>query len=182
MISRNELASKQLAKDHLYEYRKFSTRNMVRVYPHAWRQDSSNYIPVDHWHAGAQMVALNYQQISMPMLVNFALFAQNGNCGYVLKPRYLLEPSTEDELTITRTILKIRVVCGQFWGLFPANRHKKSHKDTSLKVIVRVYSAIDKQRKSTKCVDKNGKTKQTEKVLFYKFLYSFCYSTESGVE
>jgi hypothetical protein len=33
----------------------------VRVYPDGKRIDSSNYNPIDHWYAGAQVVALNYQ-------------------------------------------------------------------------------------------------------------------------
>lgn len=150
MISRNELASRQLIRESLYEYRLFSSTHMVRVYPHAWRQDSSNYIPTDHWNAGVQMVALNYQQRSIPMLANFALFAQNGKCGYVLKPEYLLRPQAEEHIQ-TKAILKIRVLCGQFWKVF-------EKKDTCLKVTIRVYSSLDKHRKSTKCVEKNGKS------------------------
>lgn len=151
MISRNELASKQLIRENLFEYRKFSSTHMVRVYPHAWRQDSSNYIPTDHWNAGCQMVALNYQQVSMPMLANFAFFNQNGNCGYVLKPKYLLSPHEGERQTKSKVILKIKILCGQFWKLF---ENKK--KDTCLKVIIRIHSTVDKWRKSTQSICKNG--------------------------
>ncbi|KAI2796050.1 1-phosphatidylinositol 4,5-bisphosphate phosphodiesterase eta-2 [Blomia tropicalis] len=147
MISRNEMSSKQLIRECLQSYRQFTRTNMVRVYPHAWRQDSSNYIPTDHWNAGAQMVALNYQQISMPMLVNLALFSLNGNCGYVLKPEYIRNPMEQSyDMTQTKMILKIRLICGQFFDKF-------KRKETNLKVTIRIYSTVDKLRRSTKSIE-----------------------------
>ena len=38
-----------------------------------------------------QMVALNFQTFDAAMSLNAAMFAQNGACGYVLKPEALLE-------------------------------------------------------------------------------------------
>ena len=42
------------------------------------------------WAAGAQLVALNYQTKDTAMHHNMGMFRNNGNCGYILKPNYLL--------------------------------------------------------------------------------------------
>ena len=42
------------------------------------------------WAAGAQLVALNYQTKDKAMHHNMGMFRNNGNCGYILKPNYLL--------------------------------------------------------------------------------------------
>merc|ERR1719334_1302524 len=38
------------------------------------------------------MVALNFQQGDRTNMLNRAMFLQNGNCGYVLKPSFLSDP------------------------------------------------------------------------------------------
>ncbi|XP_045101116.1 1-phosphatidylinositol 4,5-bisphosphate phosphodiesterase gamma-1-like isoform X2 [Portunus trituberculatus] len=63
-----------------------------RVYPKATRVDSSNYNPVPMWNHGCQMVSLNYQTGDKHMQVNEGMFLQNGKCGYVLKPKYHMDP------------------------------------------------------------------------------------------
>ena len=71
---------------------------LVRVYPGATRVDSSNFNPTPYWAAGAQMAALNVQTPGVAMHINRALFRQNGNCGFVLKPKRLRaagQPSLE---------------------------------------------------------------------------------------
>jgi len=70
----------------------------VRVYPGAIRFDSSNFNPAPYWASGVQMVALNVQTLGVAMHINRALFRQNGNCGFVLKPKRLRaagQPSLE---------------------------------------------------------------------------------------
>jgi hypothetical protein len=65
--------------------------------------DSSNYDPTPAWSAGNQMVALNYQTSSVPMHLNHGKFRENGGCGYVLKPPYMLSnaaPSNGIKLTV----------------------------------------------------------------------------------
>ncbi len=54
-----------------------------RIYPNGIRVDSSNYNPQSMWNCGAQMVALNFQTSDVPMQLNMAKFALNGNCGCV---------------------------------------------------------------------------------------------------
>ena len=63
---------------------KHNMTHISRVYPKAIRMLSSNYDPVPFWEAGCQLVALNWQTIDEPSILNHALFADTG--GYVLKP------------------------------------------------------------------------------------------------
>jgi hypothetical protein len=81
-------------------------QHLVRVYPGAKRQDSSNMNPVPYWtygmkifinkqisidfYLGIQMVALNYQSNDESMCLQYGLFSDNGGCGYLLKPACLL--------------------------------------------------------------------------------------------
>eukprot|EP01062_Namystynia_karyoxenos_P050196 TRINITY_DN3891_c0_g2_i1.p1 TRINITY_DN3891_c0_g2~~TRINITY_DN3891_c0_g2_i1.p1 ORF type:complete len:1619 (+),score=351.45 TRINITY_DN3891_c0_g2_i1:102-4958(+) len=64
-----------------------SQRMMLRVYPRGTRVTSSNYDPRPSWAMGAHCVALNYQKAdSAELRINHAVFADNGGCGYILKP------------------------------------------------------------------------------------------------
>jgi phosphatidylinositol phospholipase C, delta len=54
--------------------------------------DSSNLDPCPPWSAGNQLVALNYQTPCVQMHLNDSKFRENGNCGYVLKPPFMLQP------------------------------------------------------------------------------------------
>ncbi|XP_076750014.1 small wing phospholipase C gamma 1 isoform X2 [Xylocopa sonorina] len=69
---------------------KYHQVQFSRVYPKGQRIDSSNYNPVPMWNAGCQMVALNYQTGDKSMQLNQARFRENGNCGYILKPEFML--------------------------------------------------------------------------------------------
>ncbi|KAK3104139.1 hypothetical protein FSP39_024731 [Pinctada imbricata] len=62
---------------------------LVRTYPAGTRTDSSNYNPVPMWNAGCQVVALNFQTASEPMMINTAKYMDNGGAGYLLKPEFL---------------------------------------------------------------------------------------------
>jgi hypothetical protein len=68
----------------------YTHRNMMRVYPNKTRTNSSNFDPLWAWGCGVQMVALNHQTPGRMMDLNRGVFKQNGNCGYVLKPKCIL--------------------------------------------------------------------------------------------
>ena len=74
----------------------YTRRNLIRVYPRGTRLLSSNMDPLPFWRSGCQMVALNYQAKDRPLLLNRALFRQNGRCGYVLKPKDFCGKRRED--------------------------------------------------------------------------------------
>ena len=44
-------------------------------------------------------VALNYQTADKQNTLNRALFADNGGCGYILKPDFLLDPESPYSVT-----------------------------------------------------------------------------------
>ena len=67
----------------------WAQKQMVRVYPHGLRIFSDNFCPQSLWKEGVQMVALNYQTDDKYMQLNQQMFAQNGKCGYILKPKEL---------------------------------------------------------------------------------------------
>ena len=59
--------------------------------------DSSNFDPFPPWCAGCQLVALNYQTPGLPMQLNDSKFRENGGCGYVLKPAYMLSATNPSD-------------------------------------------------------------------------------------
>ena len=63
-----------------------------RVYPKPSRADASNPDPMQAWASGCHMVALSYQTPGLPMQLNDSKFKENGECGYVLKPAYMISP------------------------------------------------------------------------------------------
>uniref|UniRef100_A0A183BMB8 Phosphoinositide phospholipase C n=1 Tax=Globodera pallida TaxID=36090 RepID=A0A183BMB8_GLOPA len=69
----------------------FNKRQLSRVYPQASRFTSTNFSPMPMWNSGCHMVALNFQTGDKSMQLNAGRFMANGCCGYVLKPRYLMD-------------------------------------------------------------------------------------------
>ena len=83
----NENLAKVLieAKYDMKLIQEFHRTVLTRVYPPAANFQSGNYNPIPHWQSGAQLVSLNVQTPGLPLQINNAMFATNGNCGYVLK-------------------------------------------------------------------------------------------------
>ncbi|KAG0227445.1 Phospholipase C [Actinomortierella wolfii] len=89
IISFSERVSLGHVNKSLQEYINFNKTHLTRVYPAGFRINSTNYDPHQHWAAGCQIVALNYQNYDRGMQMNSAMFSLNGHCGYVLKPQPL---------------------------------------------------------------------------------------------
>ncbi|CAF2531098.1 unnamed protein product [Rotaria sp. Silwood2] len=70
-----------------------TAKTLCRLYPSGIRQDSSNPDPILPWNFGVQMVALNFQKYDKIMALCHGKFSDNGGCGYVLKPNYLIDAS-----------------------------------------------------------------------------------------
>jgi len=94
----------------------YNQSHMSRSYPAGSRVDSSNYSPILPWAMGTQLVALNFQTVDPPLLLNDGRFRENGGCGYVLKSTKLidLQEITNQYNRETRlpTKLSIRVLSG----------------------------------------------------------------------
>jgi hypothetical protein len=80
---------------------------MSRIYPKGTRVDSSNYNPAPAWAAGNQMVALNYQTKDSAFFVNYGKYRENGKCGYVLKPTYLLSSGSARSSTPVNLVVHV---------------------------------------------------------------------------
>lgn len=100
---------------------KYHQNQISRVYPKGQRLDSSNFNPMPFWSVGSQMIALNYQTADKPMQMNEAKFRDNGGCGYVLKPKFMLHDKFDpndcntlvgvEEKTINIRIIAARHLC-----------------------------------------------------------------------
>nr|CCC95223.1 putative phosphoinositide-specific phospholipase C [Trypanosoma congolense IL3000] len=78
---------------------------LSRVYPTGTRIGSSNFHPQEFWNCGCQMVALNWQSAkSYEVRLNKWFFADNGNCGYILKPKTLQADHDRTRRTMTRKL------------------------------------------------------------------------------
>ncbi|KAH3786899.1 hypothetical protein DPMN_165014, partial [Dreissena polymorpha] len=116
--SLNESKAKQLCR------RNPNLKQLMRTYPAGTRIDSSNFNPVLFWAFGIQMVALNYQTEDTAIAINTAMFEQNGQSGYVLKPAVTWDKShvmynhfnpLEKEFDGLHTlVLILHVISGQY--------------------------------------------------------------------
>ena len=104
-------------RDALFEHNRSS---MMRIYPFAFRVTSSNLDPSFYWRRGAQLVALNWQNLDKGMMLNHGMFASTQ--GWELKPPgYQSAHSTAK--TIPHTLdLTLEIFAAQDLSL-PANDH-----------------------------------------------------------
>lgn len=89
----------------------YTATRIIKSYPKGFRQDSSNMDPMASWLCGIQCAAMNFQTSGVAMDLNNGLFSINGNVGYVLKPKILLDGLGETFLNISKqlpTTLQIR--------------------------------------------------------------------------
>jgi len=71
---------------------KLSQHCILKAYPDSFNSD--NYDIIKCWRCGCQAAALNIQALEDDFtLFNIVFFYQNRKCGYVLKPKKLLEPN-----------------------------------------------------------------------------------------
>ena len=84
-------------KDDLIKYHE---KVLSRIYPKGRNIFSGNFNPIPNWKTGAQMAALNVQTAGPYLRLNSAMFQQNGNSGYVLKPSLKKVNNLECELSI----------------------------------------------------------------------------------
>lgn len=78
----------------------FTKNHLCRIFP-SWKaiqsKNFTNYDPVFAWALGCQLVANNFHSCDESLLVGEGRFRQNGSCGYVLKPPYLIDNSSKTE-------------------------------------------------------------------------------------
>lgn len=77
---------------------KHNRRFLMRIYPSKFRLSSSNFLPINYWAHGAQMVATNWQNYDLGQQLNEGLFDSVSGSGYVLKPFDLRRPSLKSTM------------------------------------------------------------------------------------
>nr|XP_033787632.1 1-phosphatidylinositol 4,5-bisphosphate phosphodiesterase delta-1 isoform X2 [Geotrypetes seraphini] len=160
MSSFTEGKALKLAQESGSNFICHNVRHLSRIYPAGWRTDSSNYNPLDMWNVGCQIVALNFQTPCTEMDIYQGLFQDNGFCGYVLKPEFLLDnksqfnpKSIKEGVWWTPKKLHVMVISGQ--QLPKVNKSKNSIIDPLVTVEIHGV-ARDNDRKQTNVVNNNG--------------------------
>jgi len=125
--------------------------HISRVYPKGLRIDSSNYLPTPAWACGNQMVALNYQTKDDPWKINFAKFRENGQCGYVVKPEFMINSGAQRQPAI---IIKINVLSA-FQLPKPGGNSEGEIIDPFVVVSI-VGDPVDNKDFTTRTVQDNG--------------------------
>ncbi|KAM8849613.1 1-phosphatidylinositol 4,5-bisphosphate phosphodiesterase delta-1-like isoform 2-T2 [Spinachia spinachia] len=160
MSSFKEAKAMTLAEESANAYIRHNVDKLSRIYPAGSRADSSNYSPVPLWNAGCQIVALNFQTACKDMDVHQGQFLVNGKSGYVLKPAFMRDRTTEfDPISLTRgpwlkhKTLHVMVISAQ--QLPKVNKKKTSIVDPLVRV--QVYGVPDDvAEKETTAVANNG--------------------------
>lgn len=106
----------KIEKESSKDIIEFTNTHLLRTYPAGHRIFSNNYDPSEAWDVGASFVALNFQALDRYVWANRAKFRVNGNCGYVKKPAYLLDPTIERPSKPRR--LQVKVFAGIGWDNF----------------------------------------------------------------
>ncbi|KAJ8272876.1 hypothetical protein GJAV_G00094470 [Gymnothorax javanicus] len=160
MSSFKEGKAVKLAEESANAYIQHNVSKLSRIYPAGSRADSSNYNPVPLWNAGCQIVALNFQTPSKELDLNQGRFLPNNLSGYILKPSFLRDPTTEfDPVTITKgvwlqhKILHVMVISAQ--QLPKLNKKKKSIVDPLVKVQIHGVE-VDTAARETAHISNNG--------------------------
>ncbi|KAM4659801.1 1-phosphatidylinositol 4,5-bisphosphate phosphodiesterase eta-1 isoform 2-T2 [Amazona ochrocephala] len=118
VLSFSETRAHQAVQQKAEQFILYNQKQLTRVYPSAYRIDSSNFNPLPYWNVGCQLVALNYQSEGRVMQLNEAKFRVNGNCGYVLKPQQMCKgtfnPYSADPLPASpKKQLILKIISGQ---------------------------------------------------------------------
>ncbi|NXO02019.1 PLCH1 phosphodiesterase, partial [Rhinopomastus cyanomelas] len=118
VLSFSETRAHQAVQQKAEQFMLYNQKQLTRVYPSAYRIDSSNFNPLPYWNVGCQLVALNYQTEGRMMQLNEAKFRVNGNCGYVLKPQQMCKgtfnPYSADPLPASpKKQLILKIISGQ---------------------------------------------------------------------
>ncbi|KAM6955608.1 1-phosphatidylinositol 4,5-bisphosphate phosphodiesterase delta-4-like [Lycodopsis pacificus] len=160
MSSFSESKTKRLAKEAGTDFVQYNTRQLSRIYPGGLRTESSNYNPQEMWNVGCQIVALNFQTAGLEMDLNDGLFRQNGCCGYVLKPDFMRDGSTQfgpekpkERQGYKPLRLSIQVISGQ--QLPKVNQKEGSIVDPLVRV--EIYGVPqDQAKEETSHINNNG--------------------------
>ena len=166
----------RLTKETPLDLLQQTTWRILRTYPDGSRQDSSNQNPVFAWNFGIQMAALNFQTDDETMALNHGKFLDNGGCGYVRKPDYLIRareipfnPNNALHYKVDQCqLLKITIISGQF-----LSRSKSKSSDIPDPYVnVSIHGLpCDQQQAKTSVVKNNGFNPQWQETFFFRVYF-----------
>ncbi|CAI7607487.1 unnamed protein product [Penicillium discolor] len=112
-------------RDALFEHNRTA---MMRIYPYAFRITSSNLDPTFYWRRGAQLVALNWQNLDKGMMLNHGMFV--GTHGWRLKPSGYRsgKDSPTDVIERRNLTLSIEIYAAQDLSLPPGDHSERGFK------------------------------------------------------
>lgn len=156
IVSISESKANNLIEENPQAFVKYTADHLVRLYPKGTRVGSTNYDPIPMWNVGCQIVALNYQSNDKQNGFNDAKFLTNGNCGYVLKPQFLIDGSFDPTNPGDKYSKKVylEIISGQYLPK-PHETEQGDIVDPFVVVKVRGHKT-DKQKFRTKTIKNNG--------------------------
>ncbi|KAM5275661.1 1-phosphatidylinositol 4,5-bisphosphate phosphodiesterase eta-1 isoform 6-T8 [Hipposideros larvatus] len=173
VLSFSETRAHQVVQQKSEQFMIYNQKQLTRIYPSAYRIDSSNFNPLPYWNAGCQLVALNYQSEGRMMQLNRAKFKTNGNCGYVLKPQQMCKgtfnPFSGDPLPANpKKQLILKVISGQQLPKPPDSMFGDRGEIIDPFVEVEIIGLpIDCCKDQTRVVDDNGFNPVWEETLTF---------------
>ncbi|KAJ6178572.1 hypothetical protein N7519_009033 [Penicillium mononematosum] len=101
-------------RDALFEHNRTS---LMRIYPYAFRVNSSNLDPTFYWRRGAQLVALNWQNTDKGMMLNHGI-----------PPGYRSSKSPTEVIERRNLTLSIEIYAAQDLSLPPGDHSERGFK------------------------------------------------------
>ncbi|MBN3324626.1 PLCH1 phosphodiesterase, partial [Atractosteus spatula] len=173
VLSFSETRAHQLVHHKPEQFILFNQKQLSRIYPSAYRIDSSNFNPQAYWNIGCQLVALNYQTEGRMMQLNRAKFMVNGNQGYLLKPQPMCKgsfnPFSDDPLpAYPKKQLVLKIVSGQQLPKPPDSMLGDRGEIIDPYVEVEIIGLpVDCCKEQTRVVDDNGFNPVWEETLTF---------------
>ncbi|XP_077397329.1 1-phosphatidylinositol 4,5-bisphosphate phosphodiesterase eta-1 isoform X2 [Festucalex cinctus] len=173
VLSFSETRAQSLVNHRAEHFLAFNQRQLSRIYPSAYRIDSSNFNPQFYWNVGCQLVALNYQTEGRMMQLNRAKFMVNGGSGYVLKPppmcKGTFNPFSDDPLpACPKKQLVLKIISGQHLPKPPDSMLGDRGEIIDPFVEVEIIGLpVDCCKEQTRVVDDNGFNPVWEETLSF---------------
>ncbi|KAJ5594432.1 uncharacterized protein N7459_000640 [Penicillium hispanicum] len=124
VFSLSEKAAREAHTNYRDALFKHNRSSLMRIYPFAFRVTSSNLDPSFYWRRGAQLVALNWQNLDKGMMLNQGMFS--GTQGWELKPSgYRSSEPASDIIVRDKIDLTLEVFAAQDLSLPVGNHSEK---------------------------------------------------------
>ncbi|RHZ71540.1 hypothetical protein CDV55_108656 [Aspergillus turcosus] len=150
-------------RDALLEHNR---RFFMRVYPYGLRVNSSNPDPTFFWRCGAQIVALNWQNLDKGMMLNRGMFT--GEPGWVLKPQgYRGSDPPSTRVKRQQLDLSIEILAGQNLPLPPGDT-----KASGFRPYVSVYLHVESPDEENGSPPGGDNTTDSEKTSYKRSIKS----------